>query len=45
MEEGILVAWAADLSLGRFHSEGTLVPGETEEALFKFCGPSHLSRL
>lgn len=35
MEEGILVAWATDLSLGHLHSEGILVPGETEEALFQ----------
>lgn len=35
MEEGILVAWATDLSLDHFHSEGILVPGETEEAMFQ----------
>lgn len=35
----------SDLSLGCFHSEEMLVPGKTEEALFKFCGSSHLNRL
>ena len=33
------------LNPGYFHSEGMLIPGVMEEALFKFCGSSHMKRL